>query len=376
DADKLRKAVGKKIPTEMKKQKEKFINGCVKNGLSQTKAEEIFTLIEPFAGYGFNKAHAACYAMIAYQTAYLKANYPVEYMTAVLTAESRANTGPTREEKISNIIAECRRMNLSILPPDINASDIEFSIEKNSIRFGLSAIKNIGSAAIESILKSRASNEKFTSLTDILTRVDLSKVNIKSLECLIKTGALDAFGKRAQLLVVLPELLGGMHKKKTAHSKGQSGLFDTDDNKKTNLVDTLPDIPEITNSQLLSFEKELLGFYLTAHPLSFHEKELKAMNLQSIGSIGEDLVGSKVIIAGLVTDVKKIFTKAGNNEMAFVKLQDLTGTIECVVFPKLFAQDPGLWSGDAILKIHGRIDQREDRFTVIVESGTIINFTH
>ena len=167
-----------------------------------------------------------------------------------------------------------------------------------------------------------------------------------------------------------------MHKKKTAHSKGQSGLFDTDDNKKTNLVDTLPDIPEITNSQLLSFEKELLGFYLTAHPLSFHEKELKAMNLQSIGSIGEDLVGSKVIIAGLVTDVKKIFTKAGNNEMAFVKLQDLTGTIECVVFPKLFAQDPGLWSGDAILKIHGRIDQREDRFTVIVESGTIINFTH
>lgn len=376
DADKLRKAVGKKIPTEMKKQKEKFINGCIKNGLSHTKAEEIFTLIEPFAGYGFNKAHAACYAMIAYQTAYLKANFPVEYMTAVLTAESRANTGPTRDDKISNIISECRRMNISILPPDINASDVEFSIDNGSIRFGLSAIKNVGTAAIESILKTRSENRKFTSLGDVLTRVDLSKVNKKTLESLIKTGAMDAFGKRAQLLSVLPELTDGMHKKKKADSKGQSGLFDSDDTQKQSFMDTLPEIPELTNSQLLSFEKELLGFYLTAHPLSFHEKELNAMHLQPIGSITEDMVGSRVVIAGLVVDVKRIFTKAGNNEMAFVKLQDLTGTIECVVFPKLFSQQPTLWVGDVILQIHGRIDQREDRYTIIVESGKYIDFTH
>jgi len=187
---------------------------------------------------------------------------------------------------------------------------------------------------------------------------------------------MDAFGKRAQLLSVLPELLDGMHKKKTAHLRGQSGLFDTDDSENHQREDTLPNISELTNAQFLSFEKELLGFYLTAHPLSFHEKEFKAMNLQSIGLIDEDMVGSKVVIAGLITDVKKIFTKAGNNEMAFVKLQDLTGTIECVVFPKLFAQDPSLWVGDAILKIHGRIDQREDRYTVIVESGSYIDFTH
>jgi DNA polymerase-3 subunit alpha len=360
----------------MKKQKEKFINGCIKNGLSHTKAEEIFTLIEPFAGYGFNKAHAACYAMIAYQTAYLKANFPVEYMTAVLTAESRANTGPTRDDKISNIISECRRMNISILPPDINASDVEFSIDNGSIRFGLSAIKNVGTAAIESILKTRSANKKFTSLGDVLTRVDLSKVNKKTLESLIKTGAMDAFGNRAQLLSVLPELTDGMHKKKKADSKGQSGLFDSDDTQKQSFTDTLPEIPELTNSQLLSFEKELLGFYLTAHPLSFHEKELSAMHLQHIGSITEDMVGSRVVIAGLVVDVKRIFTKAGNNEMAFVKLQDLTGTIECVVFPKLFAQQPTLWTGDAILQIHGRIDQREDRYTIIVESGKYIDFTH
>ena len=193
---------------------------------------------------------------------------------------------------------------------------------------------------------------------------------------MIKTGAMDAFGKRAQLLAVLPEFLDGMHKKKNAQLKGQYGLFDTDDSEKHSVEDTLPNISELANAQLLSFEKELLGFYLSAHPLSFHEKELKAMNLQSIGCIDEDMVGSKVVIAGLVTDVKKIFTKAGNNEMAFVKLQDLTGTIECVVFPKLFVQDPGLWVSDAILKIHGRIDQREDRYTVIVEMGTYIDFTH
>ncbi len=376
DADKLRKAVGKKIPTEMKKQHEKFINGCVKNGLSHQKAEEIFTLIEPFAGYGFNKAHAACYAMIAYQTAYLKANFPAEYMTAVLTAESRANTGSTRDDRISNIISECRRMNMTIFPPDINASDIEFSIENGNIRFGLSAIKNVGSAAIESILNARATKKKFMSLSDILTRVDLSKVNKKTLESLIKAGATDAFGKRAQLLSVLPDLIDGMHKKKKADMKGQSGLFDRDDIQKQNFADALPDIPELSNAQLLSFEKELLGFYLTAHPLSFHEKELSAMHLQNIGSIDEDLVGSKVVIAGLIVDVKKIFTKAGNNEMAFVKIQDLTGTIECVVFPKLFAQQPNLWVNDTILQITGRIDQRDDRCTIIVESGKCIDFTH
>jgi DNA polymerase-3 subunit alpha len=382
DADKLRKAVGKKIPTEMKKQREKFISGCEKNGLSHKKAEEIFTLIEPFAGYGFNKAHAACYAMIAYQTAYLKANFPVEYMTAVLTAESRANTGPTRDDKISNIISECRRMNISILPPDINKSDIEFSIENPStssgqaIRFGLSAIKNVGSAAIESILEARLLKKEFTSLSDVLARVDLSKVNKKTLESLIKTGAMDAFGKRAQLLSVLPDLSDGMHKKKKADLKGQSGLFDSDDGAKTSGVDILPNVPELTNSQLLSFEKELLGFYLTAHPLSFHQKELNAMQLQNIGAIDADVVGTKVVIAGLIVDVKKIFTKAGNNEMAFVKLQDLTGTIECVVFPKLYAQESSLWTQDTIVQINGRVDEREDRYTVIVESGKGLHFTH
>ena len=248
DADKLRKAVGKKIPTEMKKQKEKFTQGCIKNGLSQKKAEEIFTLIEPFAGYGFNKAHAACYAMIAYETAFLKANYTVEYMTAVLTAESRGNTGPTRDEKISMIVEECRRMRLPLLPPDINASDVEFTIEGSSIRFGLSAVKNVGTAAIDSILEARRLKGKFTTLTDVIKRVDTSKVNKKTFECLIRSGALDAFGNRAQLMAVLEDILTIAHKDKRAVSAGQTGMFDVEES-----GEQLPTIEELPKEQLLAF---------------------------------------------------------------------------------------------------------------------------
>lgn len=375
EADKLRKAVGKKIPTEMKKQREKFIEGCVKNGLTRKKAEEIFTLIEPFAGYGFNKAHAACYAMIAYQTAYLKANYPVEYMTAVLTAESRANTGPTRDEKISNIVNECRRMELTLFPPDINTSDIEFTIEKEHIRFGLSAIKNVGSAAIESILSARSSDGEFRSFTDLLKRVDLSKVNKKTLESLIKAGALDTFGTRSSLLLALPDRLDTMHRKQRAVTHGQTGLFDTSETE-GHANDSLPSVPELTPQELLRFEKDLLGFYLTAHPLSSYERDLADMHVEPIGEISEEDVGGKTQIAGLIVDVKRIFTKAGNNEMAFVKIQDLTGTIECVVFPKTYALTIGVWVPDRIVQVTGRIDRKDERQTIIVDSAKFVEFTH
>ncbi|MEK7073879.1 MAG: DNA polymerase III subunit alpha, partial [Patescibacteria group bacterium] len=254
DADKLRKAVGKKIPSEMKKQQEKFVDGCVKNGMTRNKAEEIFHLIEPFAGYGFNKAHAACYAVIAYQTAYLKANYPVEYMTAVLTAESRANTGDTRSEKIAMIVAECKRTGIHLLPPDINTSDIEFSIESGRIRFGLSAIKNVGEAAIESILRARE-HGSFTTFSDFLRRVDVSKVNKKTLESLIQAGAMEPFGTRAALLSVVETKLEQVHKDRKAASSGQTGLFDTGDAKQTSVLDHLPKVAELTSFELLGFEK-------------------------------------------------------------------------------------------------------------------------
>ena len=374
DADKLRKAVGKKIPTEMKKQREKFIEGCVKNGMTQKKAEEIFNLIEPFAGYGFNKAHAACYAMIAYQTAYLKANYTVEYMTAVFTAESRANTGPTRDEKISNIVAECRRMEIPILPPDINASDMEFSVEGDSIRFGLSAVKNVGEAAIESILAARVEHKTFTSFYDFLSNVDLSKVNKKTMESLIKTGAFEKFGKRAALLFILPEIVDVLHKKKKDTDKGQSGLFDDTEPNSTVHEIAVPDLSELPNNELLTYEKELLGFYLTAHPLSSYTKQLAALGTKQIADITDEDVGSKGHIAGIIVDVKKIFTKAGNNEMAFVKIEDLSGIMEVVVFPKIFSQTSTMWIPDSVVDVTGKIDQKEEKKTILVDGVKKIDF--
>lgn len=370
DADKLRKAVGKKIPSEMKKQQEKFIEGCVKNGMTKFKAEEIFHLIEPFAGYGFNKAHAACYAVIAYQTAYLKANFPVEYMTAVLTAESRANTGDTRNEKIAMIVSECKRMGLTLLPPDINTSDIEFAIENNHIRFGLSAIKNVGEAAIESILKSRVSEGAFRNFSEFLRRVDVSKVNKKTLESLIRAGAMDAFGSRSALLAALEQMLDQVHKERKAVAAGQVGLFDTGDSSSatSSHAENLPHVPELTSQELLSFEKELLGFYLTAHPLEKSRARLAGMtHITPIVEITENQLGSKVQAVGLVIQVKKIITKAGNNEMAFVKLEDLTGTIEAVIFPKMYAKTSEFWTRDTIVVVSGKVDAKEDRLMILVD---------
>lgn len=375
DADKLRKAVGKKIPTEMKKQKEKFIDGCVKNGLTRKRAEEIFTLIEPFAGYGFNKAHAACYAMIAYQTAYLKANFPVEYMTAVLTAESRGNTGPIRDEKIGMIVEECRRMNITLLPPDINASAVEFTIEGTGIRFGLSAIKNVGTAVIESVLAARVGGP-FTKMSDFIKRVDVSKVNKKTIESLIKAGAMDAFGSRAQLLVVLPDFLDRVHKDRKATAAGQAGLFDGGDGSKTDGVlsspDILPAIEEIPKEQLLAFEKELLGFYLTEHPLTRLLTKLRDLASTPLGDITSERVGDKIRVGGIVTAVKRITTKAGNQEMAFVKLDDRTGVVEIVVFPKVYARSFAVWQADSVVWVMGRVDQKDDRLTILVdEAGSV-----
>lgn len=370
DADKLRKAVGKKIPTEMKKQKEKFTEGCVKNGLTKIKAEEIFNLIEPFAGYGFNKAHAACYAMIAYQTAYLKANYPVEYMTAVLTAESRANTGPTRDERMSTIVAECRRTNIQLLPPDVNASHIEFTIEGSKIRFGLSAIKNVGEAAIESILLARRDG-RFVSLNDFIHRVDVGKVNKKILESLIKTGAMDAFGSRAALLSYLPVALDQVHRQKKHAASGQVGLFGEEDAENLR-SDVLPDVEDIAQSELLAYEKELLGFYLTMHPLEPHKKLLAGLVLTPINEITALRVGERVSVGGIVVGVKKITTKAGNREMAFVKLEDLTGTLEVVVFPKIYARTVDYWQIDRILTVSGKIDEKDDRLTLLVDDANVL----
>ena len=371
DADKLRKAVGKKIPTEMKKQKEKFIQGCVDHGLNKTRAEEIFNLIEPFAGYGFNKAHAACYAVIAYQTAYLKANFPVEYMTAVLTAESRANTGPARDDKMSSIVTECRRMGITLLPPDIHASQVEFTIEENSVRFGLSAIKNVGEAAIESIIAAREAN-RFVSLSDFAHRVDVSKVNRKTIESLIKAGAMDAFGTRAALLSFLPVTLEEAHRVKRQIASGQVGLFSQEDAGAIQ-KDQLPDVSELSQSELLSYEKKFLGFYLTRHPLEPHKDALAKLALTPIAEVTRERTGDRVTIGGIVSGVKKVTTKAANNEMAFVKFEDMTGSIEIVIFPKIYARTASYCQVDQIVTVSGRIDEKDDRITILADDVKLVD---
>lgn len=370
DADKLRKAVGKKIPAEMKKQHDKFLDGCKKSGLTQNKAEEIFKLIEPFAGYGFNKAHAACYAMIAYQTAYLKTHYPVEFMTAVLAAESRVATGPAREEKIGILVEECRKMNITLLVPDINRSLIDFAIESYNggapkIRLGLSAVKNVGSAAIETILQARRQDGDFTALRDFLRRVDMSKVNRKTLESLIKAGAMDIFGGRAELLTALSTMVDEVHKEKKRSQDGQIGLFEMSAQKTDH--DVLPKVEEFSKTELLRFEKELLGFYLTEHPLTPNLQKIANKVTHQIGDIELSDVGALVVLGGVVVHIKKIITKTSNQEMAFIRLSDLTGAIEVVIFPKTFARFKNDITSDTVIMVKGRVNEKDTRLTVIAD---------
>ena len=369
EADKLRMAIGKKKREVMKKEKEKFVKGCRKNGLTEAMAEKIFSLIEKFVGYGFNKAHSASYGLIAYQTAYMKVKYPVEFMTAVLAAESRGASGPNRDDKIAQAILECRRMNINLLGPNINKSDIEFSIEedadkKRSIRFGLSAIKNVGSSSIDSILSARNTDGSYISLTDFLKRVDLSKVNRKTVESLIKSGALDMFGKRAALLAAFSEKVDRITKNKAKKDDGQFALFDLslDDN---SLEDKLPEMEELSHQELLMFEKLYLGFYITEHPLSSHIPELEKRVTHRINTLIRS--NSTVIIGGIITQVKKITTKKGGAEMAFVKLDDFTGSCELVVFPTVYERTKFTWGNDKVILVKGKVSEKEDRISVLVD---------
>lgn len=368
DVDKFRKAMGKKIPAEMKKQEEMFMAGCLKNGLSEKKAREIYELIAPFAGYGFNKAHAACYATIAYRTAYLKAHYPVEFMTALLTAESRGTTGPQKNEKIAQAVAECKRLGVPVLLPDINKSKSDFSIEdKTKVRFGLSAIKNVGAAAIETILEAR-SKRNFTDLFDFCNRVDLGKVNKKTLESLIKAGAMDAFGNRASLLIAMPEVVQKAQQIKKQSSEGQGSLFGDSEETTDTMTFTVTDLEDFTKQEKLMFEKEFLGFYLTAHPQMDTLSSIKSIITHEIELLEEEKAGTIVKIGGIVETARKILTKKTNSEMAFLSIGNEKGiTIEVVVFPRVFEQYKGLLVNDNVVVIEGKIDLKDERPVIIAD---------
>ena len=365
EVDKFRKAVGKKIPEEMAKQHEIFVAGCMKHsGMSKKEAGRLWKLFEPFQGYGFNKAHAASYGIVAYQTAYMKANYPVEFMAALLTAES----GDT--DKIAAAVAECRRMGMAILPPDINESDVGFTIEPaeksltgRAVRFGLSAIKNVGEAAIEAILEARKEGD-FLSLTDFCGRVDNRRVNKRVFESLIKAGAMDRFGKRAAMLSGLDGIRNRTGGRKAA--KGQTSLFG--EGEKTTVADKLPEVEEFTTKEMLALERELLGFYLTEHPTAAELGRIAHLLTYRLGEISsEEHAGEKVMLGGVITDVRVVLTKKNNQEMAFASMADEAGKLGLVIFPSVYVEFKQLLVTGKVVVVKGRVDSREEELSLIVE---------
>ncbi len=374
EADKLRKAIGKKIPSEMKKQHDQFVQGCIANGMTKKHAEEIWILFEPFAGYGFNKAHAAGYATIAFRTAYLKAHFPVEFMTALLTAESRGTTGPVKNEKIAQAVAECKRLKVSVLPPDINKSESDFEIEdKINIRFGLTAIKNVGHAAIKSIIDAR-SKGKFINLEDFCFRVDLGPVNKKTVESLIKAGAMDSFGNRASLLIIYPEIAQTAHKKRKQEEEGQTSLFGEDDSANPESKKIENKVEDFSPNEKLAFEKEFLGLYLTSHPQLDNLLHVKSLISHEIELLTEEKEGTRVKVGGIIESSRRIFTKKNNNEMAFLVIGNEKGlSIECVVFPRIFEEHKSLLIRDQVIIIEGHLDTKNDKPTIIAERISSIN---
>lgn len=366
EADLLRMAMGKKKKELMRKGKIKFIKGCVDKGYSQKLAEQLFEFIEKFAAYGFNKAHSASYATIAYWTAYVKAHYPVEFMTALLTAEIQHATGATREQKVIQVLEECRRMNITVLPPDINKSLEDFTIEGAAIRFGLNAIKNVGSAAIETILTARRDGA-FSSFTDFLHRVDLRKVNKKTVESLVKAGAFDKFGKRAQLLLYYSSVVRDIQKQKTHQNQGQFGLFGSINSQAISTQDKLPQVAEFSEDEILEFEREAIGFNLSKNPLEKYQAIFKKKKIIPLRELSEKL--GNVFLGGLVKSVKKVNTKKNNSEMVFATLTDYTGEIELVVFPKVYEKNKALWQRNQIVLVRGKVQQRDENLVVIVDSA-------
>jgi len=352
EADILRKAVGKKIGSLLNEQKEKFIQGAVSNGHDKRFASEVFEkVIEPFAGYGFNKSHAACYAMISYRTAYLKAHYPAEFMAALLSADSD-NT-----DRIVLEIMECEEMGIAVLPPSINESFANFTVvDDSTIRFGLSAIKGIGLGTVEELLEVRKVGA-FTSLEDLLQRVPSKLLNKKNIEALAYSGALDDLGERKAIGESTDEISSYAKSTQEMSAQGQESLFSGEQQEDLSPFH-LKKVKPVTNMERLKWEKEYLGLYVSGHPLKGLKKYL-AKKVLLIGTITKKNIGKTVTLGGLITRMKKVFTKSGSY-MLYGELEDPTGRIEFVVFPRTYQQFHHLFEEDKIVIMEGRLDHRRD----------------
>ncbi|CAN5124239.1 DNA polymerase III subunit alpha [soil metagenome] len=371
EVDKFRKAVGKKIPAEMAKQHIIFVEGCMKHGgMSKEKAEDLWKLFEPFQGYGFNKAHAASYGHIAYITAWLKANFPAIYMSAVLTAES----GDV--ETIGIMVAECKRIGIPVLFPSVNESFSQFTVIKNEdenkgeknrqykIRFGLTTIKNFGQGISTSIIEERKRGGKFTTLVDFLDRINDKNLNKKSLEALIKSGAMDEFGDRGLLLGNLDNLLG-YNRERTRAPSGQDSLFGLMSDTSTLPTLRLEPMPDATKRDKLVWEKELLGLYISGHPLEeFKEKLLKIEG--GVKALENCKENHECVIAGMIQEVREVMTKKGDR-MMFVCLEDFSGTIDVVVFPKVYEEYKSFLVLDNCIAIKGKVSKKNEETSFIAD---------
>jgi len=366
EADILRRAMGKKDRELMAKQREKFIAGCRERNTVPAKAERVWELMEKFAGYGFNKSHAAAYGLVAYQTAYFKANYPVEFMAALLTSEM----GDT--DKIVKYIEECRAMGIQVVPPDVNVSAVQFSVAGDTVRFGLAAIKNVGEAAMQSILKARSAEGSFKTLDDFCVRVDLRLVNRRVVESLIKAGAFDSLGlTRAHLLATTDTALESGQRQQRDRAEGQGSFFDMPAVAPARPVTPTEITPEWEADQRLAFEKEVLGFYISGHPLARYRDVVEPLGVTTTADLAAKGHGARVVLFGHANGLKETSTKGGNR-MAFFTLEDMEGTVDITVFPEPFKTAAAcLRSGEAVL-VRGRVDDGDKGRVVLAEDVRLL----
>ncbi len=365
-ADLLRRAMGKKKHDEMARQKEQFLNGAKANGFTEQKAETIFDQMAYFAGYGFNKSHSAAYALVTFQTAYLKAYHPNAFMAALLTTEM-GNT-----DKMVGYFTECRDLGIPILPPDVNESQKNFTTVGGAIRFGLAAIKNVGGGAVESIIERREQDGPFSSFVDFCCRNDLHKINKRMLEGFIKVGAFDSSGaKRAQLMAVLEQTLDAAGAMQRERALGQTSLFDVangqDHPSSTDRhvqAYALPPIDEWPQSDMLQWERELTGFYITAHPLTQHTEAIRLLATHTTSTVREAHNGKVVKLCGVVGNLKVTTTKKGHR-MAYITLEDLQGLVDVIVFPELFQSCETFVGTDAVIHVTGTVDHKDTVTRVI-----------
>ncbi|MBO5303004.1 MAG: hypothetical protein J6A92_03035 [Lachnospiraceae bacterium] len=373
-SDLVRRAMSKKKQSVMEEERRNFVYGkpeenvpgCVANGIDEKVANKIYDEMIDFAKYAFNKSHAAAYAVVSYQTAYLKYYYPVEYMAALMTSV-QDNTS-----KVSEYILTCRRMGIAILPPDINEGESGFSVSGKQIRYGLSAIRSVGRPVIEAILNERKKAGKFTSLKDFLTRMSGGEVNKRAVENFIKAGAMDGLeGTRKQKMMVYASILDSIHQDKKNVPDGQMSLFEMDtlsEEQKKEYEITMPDVGEYDKETMLGFEKEVLGIYVSGHPLEEYEerwrKNISATTADFLldEEIGEAKIkdGTAVMVGGMITEKTIKYTKT-NKVMAFLTIEDLLGTVEVVVFPRDYEKNQSLMQEDAKVFIRGRANVEEEK---------------